>query len=65
MLRPVNFDRHDLKGLSDYQIYRLDRRKSYSECNGDRDRSRFVEELFGEIENRLDRIKASSGAAHV
>jgi hypothetical protein len=65
VLKPVNFERHDLKGLSDYQFYRLDRRKSYSECNGDRERSRFAEELFGEIENRLDRIKASSVASHV
>lgn len=65
MLRTVSFERHDLKGLAEYQIYRLDRRKSYSECNGDRDRSRFVEELFGEIENRLDRINAStSGVSH-
>ncbi|HXA18322.1 MAG TPA: toll/interleukin-1 receptor domain-containing protein [Thermoanaerobaculia bacterium] len=56
MLRPVSFERHDLKGLSEYQIYRLDQQKSYSECNGDRGRSRFVEELFLDIERRLDRI---------
>jgi len=59
MLRPVSFDRHDLKGLSDHQIYRLDRQKSYSECNGDRVRSRFVEALFLEIEHRLDRVLSS------
>ncbi len=59
MLRPVNLERHDLKGLLDYQIYRLDRQKSYSECNGDLVRSRFVEALFLEIEHRLDRIFAS------
>jgi len=61
MLRPVSFERHDLKGLSEYQIYRLDRRKSYRECSGDRDRSRFSEELFDEIERRLDRILPSTG----
>lgn len=56
MLRPVSFERHDLKGLSDYQIYRLDRQWSYSACLVDRVRSRFVEALFLEIEHRLDRI---------
>lgn len=60
MLQPVSFERHDLKGLAEYQIYRLDRRKSYSECSGDRDRSRFVEALFDEIEQRLDRIVSSA-----
>lgn len=56
MLQPVSFERHDLKGLSEYQIYRLDRQKSYSECTRDRLRSQFVEALFLEIESRLDRI---------
>lgn len=56
MLQPVSFERHDLKGLIEYQIYRLDRRKSFSECSSDRNRSRFVEALFLEIEQRLDRI---------
>jgi hypothetical protein len=59
MLRPVSLERHDLKGLSEYQLYRLDRQKSYSECRGDLVRSRFVEALFLDIEHRLDRIFAS------
>jgi hypothetical protein len=63
MLRPVSLERHDLKGLDEYQIYRLDRQKSYSECNNDRLRSRFVEALFLEIESRLDRIGAKGSNA--
>lgn len=59
MLRPVSFARHDLKGLEDHQIYRLDRRKAYSECTGSRERERFIEELFLQIENRLDRLAAA------
>lgn len=59
MLRPVSLERHDLKGLTEYQIYRLDRQKSYSECSGDLVRSRFVEALFLDIEHRLDRIFSS------
>lgn len=61
MLRSVNFERHDLKGLSDYQIYRLDRQWSYGERRDDRVRSRFAEALFLEIENRLDRILSPTG----
>ena len=61
MLRPVSFERHDLKGLAEYQIYRLDRQWSYSECLVDRVRSRFVQALFLEIEHRLDRILSSRG----
>lgn len=60
MLRPVSFERHDLKGLAEYQIYRHDRQKSFSECRGDRDRSRFVEGLFDDIERRLDRIVSTT-----
>lgn len=59
MLRPVSFERHDLKGLTEYQIYRLDRQWSYNECLLDRVRSRFVEALFLQIEHRLDRIFSS------
>ncbi len=64
MLRPVSFERHDLKCLSDYQMYRLDRKKSYSDCKGDHTKSRFVEGLFDEIESRLDRILSPGSAAH-
>ncbi len=60
MLQPVSFERHDLKGLSEYQIYRLDRQRSFGECRSDRDRSRFVEGLFDEIERRLDRIVSTT-----
>lgn len=64
MLRPISFERHDLKGLSDYQIYRLDRQWPYSACLVDRVRSRFVEALFLEIEHRLDRVLSRSKGRH-
>jgi hypothetical protein len=60
MLQPIDFDRHDLKGLKRRQIFRLDSEKfkspkSYGECIGNQ-RYRFVQALFGEVERRLDKL---------
>jgi hypothetical protein len=56
MLRPVNLQRHDLKGVEEYQIYRLDGKKTFDQLKGDRHRNRFAEGLFEQIEQRLDRL---------
>ncbi len=58
MLQPVDFERHDLKGLRDKQIFRLDgdrfkEPKAYGECSG-RQRERFAAALFRQVEQRLD-----------
>jgi hypothetical protein len=60
MLQPVDFERHDLKGLEDAQLFRLDSPrfqspKSYGECTGFQ-RDRFAQELFRQVEMRLDRL---------
>ena len=60
MLQPVVFERHDLKGLKKHHIFRLegDRFKSpkaYGECTGNQ-RDRFVQALFREVEERLDKL---------
>lgn len=60
MLQPINFERQDLRGLERHQIFRLanDRfraPKAYGECKGDQ-RERFVEELFRQVEERLDKL---------
>jgi hypothetical protein len=57
MLQPVDFERHDLKGLEKQQIFRLDfegfkEPRSYGECKKQR-RDTFVEELFKAIEDKL------------
>ncbi|PLW67276.1 toll/interleukin-1 receptor domain-containing protein [Pseudohalioglobus lutimaris] len=57
MLQPVDFARHDLKGLEKRQIFRLDfagftEPRSYSECRKQR-RDDFILELFRAIEDRL------------
>ncbi len=60
MLQPVDFERHDLKGLQRAQIFRLDgprfrSPKSYGECTG-LQRDRFAQELFRQVESRLDKL---------
>lgn len=60
VLQPIDFDRHDLKGLKKRQIFRLEGEKfkspkSYGECIGNQ-RFRFVQALFGEVEQRLDKL---------
>jgi hypothetical protein len=66
MLQPVDFERHDLKGLKRTQIFRLDSPrfqspKAYGDCTG-RQRNRFVQELFRQVEARLDKIVGSKAA---
>ena len=63
MLQPVDFDRHDLKGLQDHEIFRLDiqrsrSRKSYYECSSQQ-RFAFARELFVQVESRLDLLTES------
>jgi len=57
LLSPVNFRRHDLKGLKALQIYRYrtsrGNLKNFSDCTK-RQREQFCEQLFDRIETRLD-----------
>lgn len=60
MLQPVDFERHDLKGLQHTKIFRLDSQrfqspKAYGECTGQQ-RDRFAQELFREVELKLDKL---------
>lgn len=57
MLQPIDFSKHDLKGLEKSQIFRLDfegfkEPRAYGECRKQR-RDTFVLELFRAIEDRL------------
>lgn len=66
VLQAVDFDRHDLKGLRQHQLFRLDGErfkapKSYGECTGNQ-RDRFVRALFREVEHKLDRALGGAGA---
>jgi hypothetical protein len=56
MLKVVDLQRHDLKGLKDYQIFSLDRAQAFDNCTTNPIRRRFVEALFVQIERRLDRL---------
>ena len=58
MLKAIDLQRHDTKGLGDYQLFRLDDARSFADCTTDAWRRRFVEQLFGRIEHRLDRLFA-------
>ena len=60
MLQPIDLERHDLKGLQQRQIFRLDRPrfgspKAYGECSGSH-RDQFALELFRQVEDRLDKV---------
>jgi hypothetical protein len=59
MLGPINLKRHDLKGLKTAQIFRFKTSnghyKNLSDCNP-RQRGQFCEQLFDQIENRLDKL---------
>jgi hypothetical protein len=60
MLEPVDFARHDLRGLEEKQIFRWTSApgavpRAYADCRGV-DRRRFVEGLFLQIEKRLDKL---------
>jgi hypothetical protein len=59
MLQPIDLERHDLKGLQQTQIFRLDRlrfasAKAYGECSGSQ-RDQFASDLFRQVEARLDK----------
>ncbi len=56
MLKPVDWQRHDLKGLEAYQIFRLPPSRAFADCPDARTQRRFVEGLFVQIERRLDRL---------
>lgn len=49
----VNFAKQDLKGLQQHQLFRLDHDKPFAKCVGN-NRRRFVEQLYDQIERRLD-----------
>ena len=60
MLQAVDLERHDLKGLEQTQIFRLEsprfrEPKSYGDCTAGQ-RDRFTRELFRRIELRLDKL---------
>jgi len=60
LLWPIDFDRHDLRGLNKHQIFRLEnpgmiRPKSYGECTT-RQREYFALALFQHVEKRLDKL---------
>lgn len=60
LLQPIDLERHDLKGLQQTQIFRLDRPrfaspKAYGECSGSH-RDHFALELFQQVEARLDKV---------
>lgn len=66
MLQPVDFERHDLKGLKKHQIFRLDGErfkhpKAYGDCAGNQ-RDRFVRALFRRVEHKLDKLFQVGGA---
>lgn len=63
MLQPVDFQRHDLKGLEHHQIFCLDKTKAFGNCGTNATRRRFVAQLFGQIEQRLDRLIGPHTAA--
>ncbi|MCA9499704.1 MAG: toll/interleukin-1 receptor domain-containing protein [Nitrospirales bacterium] len=60
MLQPIDLERHDLKGLQQTHIFRLDRPrfaspKAYGECSGAH-RDQFALEVFRQVEARLDKV---------
>ena len=60
LIQPVNFKRHDLKGLLEHQIFRLDidsfkSPRAYGECKSNR-KNDFALELFNQVEARVDDI---------
>ncbi|MDR4485507.1 MAG: toll/interleukin-1 receptor domain-containing protein [Nitrospirales bacterium] len=63
MLQPIDLERHDLKGLQQTHIFRLDRPrftspKCYGECSGAH-RDQFALEVFRQVEARLDKVLKS------
>jgi hypothetical protein len=63
MLEPVDIERHDLRGLEQKQIFQwvstnAKAGRAYADCKGV-DRRRFVEALFRQIEQRLDKLSGN------
>lgn len=63
-LSKINFDKHDLLGLEQYQIFRLqstglDGPKEYSSLKSSQRKEEFVDKLFVQIETLLDDQKLS------
>ncbi|MGH8059681.1 MAG: toll/interleukin-1 receptor domain-containing protein [Candidatus Entotheonellia bacterium] len=56
MLKTIDLRRHDAKGLEHHQLFRLEDVKAFADCTTDVLRRRFAEQLFAQIEQRLDRI---------
>lgn len=56
MLKAIDLQRHDVKGLEHHQFFHLDNAKPFADCLTDTSRCRFVERLFVQIEQRLDRL---------
>lgn len=61
LLYPVDYVHHDLKGLREKQIFKLERStfkksKSYAECTGPNQRDLFAYELFKKVETKLDKL---------
>ena len=60
MLWPIDFKRHNMKGIREKQIFRLDksgliRPKSFGECTK-KQREEFMLALFQQVEDRLDKL---------
>lgn len=58
-LKPVDLQRHDLKGLEAHQIFRLDSH-CFSELTTRQQRDRFAIALFAQIEDRLSHVLAAA-----
>lgn len=61
MIKKVNFQRHNLKGLKENQIFRFQSNrknnfKSYAQC-GSRQKDEFVYEFFDKVEAILDKLQ--------
>lgn len=54
-IHDVDFNLHDLKGLDQQQLFRLDREQSFFKCTGQK-RVRFAQQLYAQIEERLRRL---------
>ena len=59
MLRPIDLDRHDLRGLEHRQIFRY-RARAFSELPARRHREAFAAALYAQIEMRLASLTATA-----
>ncbi len=63
LIKKINFQRHNLKGLEEAQIFgftdmKINQLRSYSQCNSHQ-KEKFVNEFFVRVENKLDVMLAS------